>query len=350
MSELLSIRYGTYSGWRIFFAAFFTVLTYGLIDMFQGRSFKAFFAHWKQMIAVTVVMELILTVFIFDLTGFDNRMVSRGNLNGAEIIYYGSSRNSSGSGYYPVPGQEGYLFGPWYNSSYNRRAFIEVSPELAYDIISADKLYYDSKGNYVYDPVDKETVKRWDYSEQPWDDTPFSENVNIVADRKVGFDHCRSYRIADPDVIDEILNYDGYKEETFKIESGVLGYPESISIEVGSGYNNTEEIPAQFIPMVMEAYYADFEENYSAEYLELPREDITLNLRYRIYYSEDDYKNDEYSTNRFSIQVVKEDTRTMEVIKQLVKNGVIDEYLWFNQYVYIDDIDQFIEDYELYSF
>ena len=350
MSELLSIRYGTYSGWRIFFAAFFTVLTYGLIDMFQGRSFKAFFAHWKQMIAVTVVMELILTVFIFDLTGFDNRMVSRGNLNGAEIIYYGSSRNSSGSGYYPVPGQEGYLFGPWYNSSYNRRAFIEVSPELAYDIISADKLYYDSKGNYVYDPVDKETVKRWDYSEQPWDDTPFSENVNIIADRKVGFDHCRSYRIADPDVIDEILNYDGYKEETFKIESGVLGYPESISIEVGSGYNNTEEIPAQFIPMIMEAYYADFEENYSAEYLELPREDITLNLRYRIYYSEDDYKNDEYSTNRFSIQVVKEDTRTMEVIKQLVKNGVIDEYLWFNQYVYIDDIDQFIEDYELYSF
>ena len=102
--------------------------------------------------------------------------------------------------------------------------------------------------------------------------------------------------------------------------------------------------------MIMEAYYADFEENYSAEYLELPREDITLNLRYRIYYSEDDYKNDEYSTNRFSIQVVKEDTRTMEVIKQLVKNGVIDEYLWFNQYVYIDDIDQFIEDYELYSF
>ena len=347
ISEIVSTFYSSFAGWRIFFSAFFTVLTYGLIDVFQGRSFKAFFAHWKQMIAVTVVMELILVVFIYDLTGFDTRMISRSNIKGAVIHYSDSFRNSSSSDYYPVPGEDGCMFGPWYDSSFRSRYDIEIDADLAYDIISSRKLYFENGGQYLYDPVTGETVQSWRYSDQPWDERPFCQYVTIYADRKIGFDFCRGYRVADPDVIDEILLSDGYKENHFKIETGEVGYPMSISLQMSDGWDDGIEIPYQYIPMIMEAYYADFEENYSVEYLDAPMGDIKLNLRYRIYYSEEDYRNDRYSSNRFTICPVEEDSRTMEVLKQLVRMGVIDWSVWVSGGD--QNLNDWIEYYEYYE-
>ncbi|MCR5739190.1 MAG: hypothetical protein K6G43_05185 [Lachnospiraceae bacterium] len=337
VTEMFSIYRGSFNGWRLFFGAFFTVLIYGIIDMFHGRSFKAFFAHWKQMIAVVIVMEAILVVFMYDLTGYDNRMVAESNINGAVVNYGSRHRNSYFSDYVPVPGKEGYLFSGWYlgyNSSSD--GDFTIGPELAYDIISANKMYSGTGYTYEYDPVNRQTVRTWNYSDQPWDEEPFSEYLRIDVDRKVGPDFYRGYRIADRSIIERIISLDEFMEKNYQLETGAFGYPESMSVSIGNGYDNTVEIPDWYIPLIMEAYYADFAENYSIDYLSAPSESITLNLRYRIYYSQDDYEHDNYSTNRFTIYPLETDTRTMQVLEKLVAEGYIDPFLWLGMKEGID--------------
>ena len=339
------------TGWILFFSVFFTVLAYGLIDSIHGRSFKAFFSHWKQMAAATVVMGSILIIFIFDLTGYDNRLVAQGNLNGALVYYSENNRNSLSYDYTPIPGREGYVLYRWSGNGYKPDSrYQEVSPELAYRIISADKKYYTPGGCYIYDPVEKEKVKTWRFDDRDQEEMPYSEYVTIVADRKAGPDFCRAYQVADPRVINELIMTDGYRESHYRVESGELGYPESLSVNVGGYQGETFTVPAEYIPMIMEAYYSDFDDNYSVEYLDLPSEDIALQLKYKVFYNEEIYKNDNYSLTTISVYPVEDDVRTMRVLVELVRLGVIDWYTWAERNdPTLDDWVKYYEDYELYE-
>ncbi len=339
------------TGWILFFAVFFTVLAYGLIDSIHGRSFKAFFSHWKQMTAVTAAMALILIVFIFDLTGFDNHIVPQSNLNGASVLYNESNRNTSSIDYMPVPGREGYIMYRWGGSELRQNSRnLEVGPDLAYRIICADKKYYSPGAQYIYDPVEKETVKTWRYENHGQEESPYSEYLTIVADRKVGLDFCRAYQVADPGIINELIMTDGFRDEYYKLESGVLGYPESISVNVGGYQGENFRIPEENIPMIMEAYYSDFEDNYSVEYLDEPQGDIILQLKYRVFYNESNYKNDDYSITTLSVYPVEDDVRTMRVLEELVKLGVIDWYTWAERNnPELEDWIEYYEEYELYD-
>ena len=347
---LLPSRYGSGAVWMVFFAVVFSVLAFGLIDSAHGKTFKAFFSHWKQMIATAAATVLILVVFINDLTGYDNRIVSRSNLNGAIIRYDIDFRNDSSVDYLPVPGMEGYIRYRGNNviSFYEARN-TEVSPELAYRIITADKMYWKAGGGYVYDPVDKKIVKTWSYEDSA-EERPYYDHLYIEADRKVGPDFCRYYNIADPDVINDLIMSEGFKEKYFKLECGELGYPESMKINVGGYDGENYVIPDEYIPMIMEAYYSDFENNYSVEYLDEPKNQVVLQLRYRSYYSEDDLLNDRYSTSNISVYPIEDDTRTMAVLEELVRSGVIDWYTWeARNNPDLNDWVTYYEDYELYD-
>ena len=181
----------------------------------------------------------------------------------------------------------------------------------------------------------------------PATEEPFSEYLRIDVDRKVGTDFYRGYRIADRSIIERIISLDEFMEKNYQLETGAFGYPESISVSIGNGYDNTVEIPDWYIPVIMEAYYADFAENYSIDYLSAPSESITLNLRYRIYYSQDDYENDNFSTNRFTIYPLETDTRTMQVLEKLVAEGYIDPFLWLGMKEGID-FSEWVDYYEDY--
>ena len=322
IEELFYISAKVLNVWQIVFAAVFCAVTFGIIDMIHSRSFKGFFSHWKQMIALVLVTEAILAVFVFDLTGFDRRVIPESNIETAWIDA-GISSGTTGSGYVRDSEQEGFIIGKYSESGGNGISF-EIPADVAYDIITAQRVSWKNDVFYMYDPITGEEER---FPDSDWDRP--SEYIDIVAEPKFGFTFKRSYQIIDKDVLEEVISLPGYMESNYPFRCGGLGYPVSMSVTNSGGH---ARIPDEMIKTVFDLSIEDFKDNYSLDYLEMINHETVycLECAYYVLNSPDD---DTHWTYCMNIYLSEEDARTV---------GILDE-LGLDNYRYSSEDDQYID-------
>ena len=307
IDELFFYRRRYFDFWLIFFSVLFCIVIFGIIDMIQSRSTKGFFKHWKQMIAVVIATEIIFAAFVFDLTGFDSRIIPESTIKTAEVSSCIYGMGASGAEYAKDPDHEGRLL-----ETYNYNASFEISPALAYRIITAEREIWDNDSSYLFDPM---TGRKTEMTQDMWDH--YSVNVTLRAERNTGFDFVRNYCVWDDEVAREIVKLPGYMEKAYPFRSGELGYPRFIRIIKDYGYTSSVEIPPEYIEKVFDATVEDFKDNYSMEYLEAWDSDYAycLECEYEvtpIYGDEDSY----YVTT-LTMFLTEEDLRSIELLNEL---------------------------------
>ena len=312
--ELFYMNERATSIWQIFFAAVFSAVVFGVIDMIHGRSFKGFFVHWKQMVAVVLVTEAVLMTFIFDLTGFDKRVIPENSIERAMIQMYSYGMGSDGSGYSKNPNQEGMLIETARLYGFDRKSYyMEIPADLAYKVVTAKKVFWkDDIGSIIYDPLTGRTER---ISEA---DIMFAvPYVNFIAERKSGLDFMREYPIYDRELIEEIMNVPGYMEQEFPLRSGELGYPKRIWVSDGHGYQRTAEIPPELMHQLFDASVEDFKDNYSFDYVEMWDRSYVYCLQCEYYVTTPDSEDGSYWINTMYIYLGEEDVRTIELLEEM---------------------------------
>ncbi|MBO4882997.1 MAG: hypothetical protein J5570_05760 [Lachnospiraceae bacterium] len=305
-------------GWCIFIAACFSALAFGVMDIIQKKSFRAFFAHRGQMILSVAATLIILAVFIFDVINFDNHIVPESNIASASVrmrvnnYYWGDY----GNGFKPVEGMPGYI--TWDEESYNENSGeVEISADLAEKIMRAEKVYfreYDpdyGTSAYSYDPVTGVE------SSLPLDEWSMYYDYAFVyfdVDRNMGLDFLRSYRISDEDLLEDISKTEGYKELNYPLNCGLLGYPESVRItdDYGNAVCTLKDDEAE---KLMKVYFDEFNKNfdlYGVNYMDQRYYAVQIQCSYEMIYNE-------YSSGShyFYIVVGEKDTATVRMIERL---------------------------------
>ena len=306
---------GKHPGWGVFFAIFFSLLTFGFINAIQSKSIRRFFSHKAEALISAAAAAVIFLTFALDLTGFDNRIIPKESIKEAYVTMDIFAGNSSGADFMPAAGREGCLV-PVYSDPYydwNLRNKVKISPDLAFRIMTAEKYYwfneYGSRGYKVVDPVSGEESVR--YINGIDEISPRVFYLDIT--RGSSFHFRRQYLIVDPDIAEEVIMTEGFMEERFPVRCGALGYPKSVTVT--DNRNGAEYIiPKEYVKLLMDAYYADFIENYSPDYLESGDDsaDILLNPEYDI-----DYGDGNLTYRRFNIDVKNSDKRTIEILDRL---------------------------------
>ena len=329
INELLYMRNGSLKIWQLFFAAVASAVVFGVIDMIHGRSFKGFFSHWKQMIAVVLATEAILVTFLYDLMGYDKRIISESSIDTAMVEVYLYGMGTDGSGYIKDPEREGMLIDKEIVYGFNREDYyIEIPAHLAYKLMTARRVLWKDYDRYIFDPVTRRTEE---YVENG--NRYYYENVNIVVDRKVGFDFARSYNIYDKEVLEELINVPGFMEQAFPFRSGELGCPRRIWVSDRMGNRRDIEIPPELMEEVFDTSVQDFKDNYSYDYIGMVDRDVVYCLECE-YYIEQRYAGDEdsYWINTMLLYLSEDDVRTIELLDEL----------GFEDYKYLpDDMDEY---------
>ena len=313
------VGYSGNYGWCIFIAACFSALAFGVMDIIQKKSFRAFFAHRGQMILSVVATLIILAVFIFDVINFDNHIVPENNISSATVRmrinnYYWSD---NGDGFKPVEGRPGCI--TWDEASYNDvySDEVKIPAELAEKIMRVEKVYfreYDpdyGTAAYSYDPVTGVE------SSLPLDEWSMYYDYAFVyfnVDRNTGLDFLRSYRIADKDILEEISKTEGYKEQNYRLNCGLLGYPESVKITDDYG-NAIYTLTYDEVQKLMSVYFDEFNKNfdtYGVNYIDQKYYAVQIQCSYEMIYNE-------YSSGShyFYILVGEKDTATVRMIERL---------------------------------
>ena len=319
LDELFYDYRRTLNVWQMFFAAVFCAIIFGLIDMIHMRSFKGFLVHWKQMIAAVVVTELIFVTFMYDLTGFDTRIIPASSLKNPKAVLYIYGMGSSGTEYHVDPENEGVLIWEYQNGN-----TIDISPELAYRIQTAQREVWEGDADYILDPV---TGTKTQLSGSMNDH--YSVGITLLAERRSGLGFSRDYSIWDEDVVEEIINLPGFMEQAYPLRSGVLGYPRSIRIKKSYGYE-TVEIPSEYVEMIFDRTVEDFKENYSVEYLSMCDSQYAYGLELE-YESVNPYSNrNDHYVNSVTMYLSEKDIRTIELLDELG----YEEYRWENNDYY----------------
>lgn len=313
------VGYSGNYGWCIFIAAFFSAFAFGVMDIIQKKSFRAFFAHRGQMILSVVTTLIILAVFIFDVINFDNHIVPENNIATAYVrmrinnYYWGDY----GTGFKPVEGMPGCL--TWDDDTYNDiySGEIAISAELAEKIMRAEKVYlreYDpdyGTAAYTYDSV---TGVETGLPLDEWSMYYDYAVVYFSADRKTGLDYLRCYRIVDKDILEEVSKTEGYKELNYPLNCGAFGYPEAVKIMDDYG-NPVYTLTGDEVEKLMSVYYDEFNKNfdtYGVNYLDQRYYAVQIMCSYEMIYNR-------YSsgTHYFYIVIGEKDTATVRMIERL---------------------------------
>ncbi len=298
--------------WQFIFAAVFCVLVFGLIDMVHTRSAREFFKNWKQMIVIVGVTVAILVTFIFDLTGFDKRIVSENNIETALIDSYIYAMGSDGSGYVKDPENDGVLYEEYMLSEYDERAsYIEIPAEAAYELMTAERLFWRYGERYLYNPLNGRSEILPDSA---LDHT--TEYFDIIIDKKSGSEFRRSYQIFDRDVMADVVSLPGFMEAAYPFRAGELGYPITIWIS-NNGMSHEIQIPEDKMHDLFDATIEDFRANYSLDYLEMKNSVETYCLECQYYVKSPRAGDDAYWTYTMNLYVTDLDVRTIAVLEEL---------------------------------
>ena len=312
IEELLYIDEKALIVWQILFAAIFCALIFGLIDMIHARSGRGFFSHWKQMIALSVVTLGIFFIFIFDITGFDKRVVAESNIEVAKVNSYIYALGADGTGYVKDPEHEGLLLerSPL-NGFDSDEMYIDIPADVAYDLMTARRVYWRFDDAYLYDPL---TGRSELLSNSDWDHP--SEYFDLIIDKKSGLEFRREYNVWDRDAMEEIVAVPGFMEQAFPFRTGGLGYPRNIWITDQSIRPETE-IPEEKLQELFDATIEDFKENYSLDYLEMKNSSEAYCLECQYYVSNPYGGEGAYWVYGMNIYVTDMDVRTIAIIEEL---------------------------------
>ena len=332
-TELFYLNEKAQTFWQIVFSAVFCVIAFGLLDMIHTRSFKGFFSHWKQMIAIALITEAILVTFIYDLTGFDKRIISESSIETAWVRTSMYGMGSDGSGYAKDPENEGFLVEKYMLGDYDENDMsFEIPADVAYDIITAQRAVWKNETFYVYNPI----TRRSELLPESEMDYP-AEYFDLNVQRRNGWEFRREYPVYDREVMEEIIALPGFMESSYPFRTGELGCPESIRI---SGVNGDKEVPAEMVEAVFEASVEDFKENYSLDYIQMRDFQYVYCLECQYYISNPRGGENSYWVYTMNMYIPEEDARTAGLLDELgfdeLRHSPEDDY-------YYDYYDEYYE-------
>ena len=298
--------------WMIIFAAIGCGLVFGIIDTAHTKSFRGFFANWKQMIVLVLITEAILAVFVYDLTGFDKRIVPESNIETAMIDAYLYGMGADGSGYVKDPENDGMIMEKYMLPDYDQSDnYVEIPADVAYKLMTAERVFWKFGQANIYNPLTGQTERvpenEWGYQ---------SEYLNIFIEKKNGTEFKRVYQIVNRDALEEVIALPGYMEKAYPLRTGELGYPVAIRITDFETGNETE-IPADRMQELFDATIEDFKANYSLDYLEMTNSYDVYCLECRYYVTIPDGEEGDYWTYSMNLYVTEEDVRSIEILEEL---------------------------------
>ncbi len=301
-------------GWQLFGGILFGGFAFGVMDIIMQRSFRTFFAHKWEMISCIAVSCLFFLSFIFDWIGYNTRIPAREQIQSATVGFYyytddsyvyeldrsGNLMRKNSSDYLPDIGftdvdqiyallQAAQKFSTDYNLS-GPYAAVAESGRSSY-------LYLDPDGpSTLPDDINS-------YFPRNYQIRTFTIQVKL----KSGLTFLRQYQISDAsrELLRPFLENDGYRENFYKLSSGLLGLPESMDIETRFSYRIFPIKEKTQISAIMEAYQKDFLEHYCLEELD----DGCSPLRFSLNFPGSNYG--------FSLDVYETYTNTMEVLQSI---------------------------------
>ena len=109
--------------WLYFGALFGSCIMAMLLEILIQNDFRAIRQGWKGAVAATVIVCAILSVYVCDMTGYDDRLPAVEKIQSVSI-YSNTVDNAVG----------GYHYGSYTNSRENRDTYWSIEPEFGYDM------------------------------------------------------------------------------------------------------------------------------------------------------------------------------------------------------------------------
>ena len=236
------------------------------------------------MLVSAVVSILIVLIFQLDLIGYDAYIPAKDQIAGMSIY---SNTFSDGSAY--IDFNPNSYTPPTLSSSkengHVKQDTLLTDADLCYDLL--DSFVNGTGTGYTY----------------------FYTKIQL----KNGYTYERRYRICDQDYekLRPFIESDDYIETNYKFSSGTMGYPSNMTLEFRHTYMDlypsTNAFAKQSIEKIMDAYWMDFEEDYSLE---------NLSSKITVFNISGDYIVD--GINRYySLEVPITYENTLKVVKEL---------------------------------
>lgn len=268
--------------WQIFGILLCGILVFGISDIILHMNFKSFLAHKRQMGIGVLFSCLLLLTIAFDLTGFDSRLPDKENIRSANITLSG------------------------YTDGSQILQFTEGG--IAY-------LDYEARGRGDYQNLDILYPLLQTLTDEEHKDADNNWATTIVVRLQTDFGPFnRRYRIlqSDLEALRPLVESDEYRELFYPIASGL--FPQTKKLQVNSELNYSEFTTTEDdkIQEILDAYTADFTDNYSIEKINTGLRVGQLQLNY-------DYAGSEIETLRsydISLRIFSHYTRTIEKIKE----------------------------------
>lgn len=235
--------------WQIFGILLCGIFAFGVTDIILHMNFKSFFAHKKQMGITVAVSCLILFVFAFDLTGFDNRLPAKDNIKSAAVFI----SNFDDDSYRYQFREDGTMY--WNYDYYEERTYENLEA--------------------LYPLLEQLTDEAHQFSEG------YAGSIEINLDTAFG-PFRRHYRIheSDREVLRPIIESEEYLQTFYPLSSGQFPYPVEIRVDSRIGYTECAVTDAKRMQEIMDAYTADFRENCTLEKLRTGIEIASMQVYY----------------------------------------------------------------------
>ena len=317
VADWTAIKSNAMVAWSLVGVALGSFLVGGLLEIIFSHRGRAFFAHRWELAGTVIVSCLIFAAIGFDWVGYDTYLPETDNIAAADITldyYVSSSRIAE----YEVNGEK------YYTYEYYLR-----QEELDYNAA------------HITDP---DLIRRIILAGQNYDNTGSGVDVQIRVYRKHGGSYERHYTvpIMAEELLANIVETEEYMQAKYPVECGVYE-----GVEMAMAYipyynsNSAVSISGDELDALMDAYYADFRDRYSIEYLSDRVDVVQLVLNFR---TEQEF------TVTGEVWVDAGFTRTLALLQEYSGRDwtsfdgyTKDDFQWEELYLYLSDSS--VEDY-----
>lgn len=233
-------------GWHLFGLILGGVFAFGVMDIILNMNFRAFFSHKWEMLATLLVSCLLFLSFSYDWFGYDTRIPDKEDIVSASFRFTGYG-----------------------DSSYS----LTLDPDsMTVNSTSSSAYRFGSSPDMEY--TDTDAIYALLSAIAPQKSIPggthFSTGCYADIRLRGGRMFRRYYQVSEYELelVRPILESDAYRSTYYRASSGLLGAPDTISIEdslLNIVYTNTD---SEQIRLISEAYRQDLLEHYCLEKLE----------------------------------------------------------------------------------
>lgn len=260
---IIILNYGSssYWGWCIFGSIIGCVLGHGILNTIYSMNFRNFLAHKAQLGTAALLGILTIMTFYFDWLGYDTRIPSPETMESVSVDISSFKDDAQNLIY-----TDGQLLDKRGITTDSEMGYIDA--RLANKLLSSvDSL--DTSMNYtdtrqVYELLSSVISKQ----DTPGDSKPYTwMNLNIKL--KSGGMFYRQYKIypEEMELLRPIIESDEYKNTQYSLYSGGLGHPYKVEMVSADGRQTFHVKKTEEIAAIMDAYYSDFNHNYSMDHL-----------------------------------------------------------------------------------